>query len=837
MPSSRRKSRGYLSLAAGIVLVFVALADVRPAEARSRRELAARHYRSASAQLEKLRSAPEASLEVADLASVANRFRKVYYTSPVSGYCDDALLHEANLYREISERFGSAKYRSRAIRTYQFLIREYPHSKLKKAAREAVAEIKAGRTRHASAGPSAGKKTPAQKNKAAREASSSAPPAADPDDPKMKLAETHYRAAAQLLKDLQAVPEAELGFEQYELVANAFGKVLRVSRQSPYSDESILHAAKLFEEIARRFSRKSYRERAADAYATLIREYPNSGLIEQAREALAALGAEPVRVEAPASQPAQAVVRKASLPSQASAEAVPNPRPLARSGSKEDVRFWSHPKYTRVVVELEEEVPFRAERLSGPDRLFFDLDGIRLERRMRPEFAVEVDDALVRRVRLGQFKHSVARIVFDLKQPVNYHATWLPNPPRFVVELRPKGEPVPTALTEASVPPVDPAAEAAQTGFPSASASAAERGLMARARPASGPGAAQDLPASRPVQEAAVAASRESSPDRKPAPGAGGEPSPRKAVSAKAEARSEPEAKPASRKAAPPEKTPAEPERQLAKLSESPALPQDLPSPQPASATTGGKRNLIRALGLKVGSVVIDPGHGGRDTGSIGPSGLQEKDLVLDIAQRLGKLLKEKLGSRVTYTRTEDRFVSLKQRTAIANEAEADLFISIHANSSNVRSVRGVETYYLNFTTNSWAMKVASRENASSQRAVHELRDLISKIALTEKIEESREFAIRVQQALYEGLSQQTKGLRNRGVRKAPFMVLIGARMPAVLAEIGFLSNAKDEKLLKTAEYRQKVAQYIFDGVYSYAETLGNVSVAQSRASGGPQLD
>jgi N-acetylmuramoyl-L-alanine amidase len=145
--------------------------------------------------------------------------------------------------------------------------------------------------------------------------------------------------------------------------------------------------------------------------------------------------------------------------------------------------------------------------------------------------------------------------------------------------------------------------------------------------------------------------------------------------------------------------------------------------------------------------------------------------------------------------------------------------------------VRGVETYYLNFTTDSWALTVASRENAASDRPVHELQDLISKIALKEKIDESREFATRVQSAVFEGLSDDTKGLRNRGVRKAPFMVLIGAKMPAILAEIGFISNPRTEKLLKTSAYRQRVANHLYQGMLSYAESLGNITMARTETA------
>jgi N-acetylmuramoyl-L-alanine amidase len=242
-----------------------------------------------------------------------------------------------------------------------------------------------------------------------------------------------------------------------------------------------------------------------------------------------------------------------------------------------------------------------------------------------------------------------------------------------------------------------------------------------------------------------------------------------------------------------------------------------------------GDRSLIRALGLKIGKIVIDAGHGGHDTGTVGPNGLQEKDLVLDVATRLGKLLETKLGAEVIYTRDDDTFVPLESRTAIANKNEADLFISVHANSSRDPKARGVETYYLNFTSNPEALEVAARENAVSQKSVYELQDLVKKIALREKIDESREFAADVQKALHSGLAAKAPGMRDRGVKKAPFVVLIGANMPSILAEVSFVSNPQDAKRMTTPGHRQRIAESLYKGVAQYASGLSGVKTAASR--------
>lgn len=241
--------------------------------------------------------------------------------------------------------------------------------------------------------------------------------------------------------------------------------------------------------------------------------------------------------------------------------------------------------------------------------------------------------------------------------------------------------------------------------------------------------------------------------------------------------------------------------------------------------TRDGQRSLTRTLGLKIGRIVIDPGHGGHDTGTIGPHGLMEKDLCLDVALRLGREIETKLpGAEVIYTRKDDTFIPLEQRTAIANDAKADLFISIHANSSRDHEARGIETYYLNFATSPESMEVATRENAYSEKSLHDLQDLIQKIARNEKVEESKELAADIQDSLTHRLQLISQNERDRGVKRAPFIVLIGANMPSVLSEISFVSNPTDERLLRKNDQRQRIADGLYRGISAYLESLGSLS-------------
>jgi N-acetylmuramoyl-L-alanine amidase len=251
--------------------------------------------------------------------------------------------------------------------------------------------------------------------------------------------------------------------------------------------------------------------------------------------------------------------------------------------------------------------------------------------------------------------------------------------------------------------------------------------------------------------------------------------------------------------------------------------------PSPAKDDT---LTLTRTLGLKVGRVVIDPGHGGRDTGTIGPSGLREKDLVLDVSLRLKKLLEDKAGTEVILTRDSDEFIPLEERTAIANQLEADLFVSVHANAARNRKASGIETYVLDFAQSPEEREVASSENASAQRNISELEDLLRKIALGDYSHESRNLARVVQTHLVDASQRTFAGKQNRGIKQAPFIVLIGSNMPSILTEIGFISNPSVEKFYKKDESREMIAEALFLGIRDYLDSLGalnrNLSAATS---------
>jgi N-acetylmuramoyl-L-alanine amidase len=449
-----------------------------------------------------------------------------------------------------------------------------------------------------------------------------------------------------------------------------------------------------------------------------------------------------------------------------------------------EVRHWSQNGVTRVAVQLSGKPEVRRDRLSKPERYFFDFQGTSPARRGMQTIAV--NDALVRQIRVAEPRPGVARVVLDLVGEAELVTSELANPYRLIIEVRRPG----------SLPP-------AATPAPVISATPTQATPVSRiVRPF-------PLPTRVYAVERVIL----------PLPPAMQTPGHSVRVSTLP--------KPLGLTLPTYWTRSAGPQRAETVRVAPPSVPVVPSKPtQSARQSAPSGNSMTRALGLKIRRVVLDPGHGGHDQGSSGPTGLLEKELVLDVSLRLGELITTQLGSEVVYTRNDDQFVPLETRTKIANDSRADLFVSIHANSSTYRSVSGVETYFLSFTTSKEALDIAARENSTSQRSVFELRDLLQKIALQEKIEESREFAARVNAALYRvwGPAGNT---RNRGVKKAPFVVLIGASMPSILTEIGFLSNPRDEKEMKKPETRQKIAEALYKGIAQYADSLSNLAVAR----------
>ncbi len=355
-----------------------------------------------------------------------------------------------------------------------------------------------------------------------------------------------------------------------------------------------------------------------------------------------------------------------------------------------DVRHWTNPRYTRVVIDLDANAVYEKHVLKNPDRLFIDFHGARVSDKLNGR-ALTINDGLLKLVRAGQHDNKTVRVVLDLDRIDRYKIFELKNPFRVVVDVSGNG-----------------------------------------------------------------------------------------------------------------------------KKSGRPAL-----SDEGKSDRQNGKEklSLARQLALGIETIVIDPGHGGKDPGAIGRTGLMEKDVVLDISKKLKKIIEENTGRRVYLTRYNDVFLPLEERTAIANTREADLFVSIHINANKKRNVRGMETYYLSLATTQEEQQTAARENQASYKKISDLEEILSSIMLNSKIDESRVLAHNIQSSLVKGLKGKNR-TRNLGVRKAPFYVLIGAQMPSVLIEASFITNSREEKLLSSPKYRQEVARQIYHGLEAYINQM-----------------
>ena len=606
-------------------------------------------------------------------------------------------------------------------------------------------------------------------------------------------------------------------------------------------------------------------EQAADAYRAFLDKHPRSAQSSEARKRLKEIA------DLQAAQKEQPSAR--SRTAEVSSE--PAARPKGGPVQVTEIHNWVGPSYTRVVIEAKGPFQYNTLRLSHPDRIVFDLTNARVSHAMQQK-SVPVDGAFLRDIRVGQFKPNVTRVVLDVKNINDYSAFSLPNPFRLIIDVH--GLPSETTKNTAEHGRADSpsAAKAGRTEQASVEKlpAAVKRAPIARsnseveaapkaeevAKQKTSPAieyedqqavmAKAEMEHSREVAQTAKAKTQSASdghateavkPKTETAPAhqaketakpkaetASNQPDP-KTSKPKSEVESIKTQKNASAKTEIASKHHTQQAaRKDVKTASAEARHDPVPvSTKPAAPTEDGSQTLTRALGLKVARIVIDPGHGGFDTGTIGPTGLEEKNVVLDIGLRLRKLFETRTDSEVFMTRSTDKFIPLEERTAIANEDRADLFISIHANASRDHRVRGIETYFLNFTSDPEALRLAARENATSQESVHQLQNLIKKIALNNKIEESQELARDIQTVLYKRVSRVSRGVHNRGVRKAPFVVLIGANMPSVLTEISFLSNPHSERLLRSPAYREQIAKAIFTGIEDYIHNLGSVRVAQ----------
>jgi len=552
-------------------------------------------------------------------------------------------------------------------------------------------------------------------------------------------------------------------------VVAAYEAIVRKHPASGYSDNALWQGGNLAMLAYQQFGDDTDRKTAIRLFNLLVNGYPTSKLVKDARVALAAPLPAVVSATAfpteghkpvPASDSDSGARKKSATVDAPKPRSDPGPAGLT---TLKDVQRTASPDGIRVTMELDGEIAYHQEEIANPRRLFFDLKGVKTPANLQ-DTILKFDGDVVKEVRLGRHPQNTTRLVVDLDGIASYTVYPLYSPYRLVVDLQ--------RTTSARH---EPAARAPEMNAP---------------KPFIAP--ALTIDAKAPAAGTAVSEIKPPLPPPPPLP----------AVQPK---------QPAAAQASDP-----------APLPSKQTGPRTAPPITPA-ANSNGKFSLSRQLGLSVSRIVIDAGHGGHDPGAHG-NGINEAELTLDVAQRLQALLDKQPGFEVVMTRDTDEFIPLHERTAIANREGADLFLSIHANASRNVQAHGIETYFLNFATNPEAEAVAARENAASGQAMHSLPDIVKAIALNNKINESRDFAATVQKSMVKHLNSKNHSVRDLGVKQAPFVVLIGATMPCVLAEISFLTNKQDGTQLKTQAYRQQIAQALFEAILNYQQALNRAN-------------
>ena len=598
-----------------------------------------------------------------------------------------------------------------------------------------------------------------------------------------------------------------------------------VAREYPasgYADNALYDAARLAFAAYRVYGSDVDRAHSVRLLTWMVSQYPASSLrpkaqtlLRSARQRAPQKGAPSLASArtppplAPEALTSAASVTGTPAATPAPASAPPGAAPIA---TLRGVRRTMMGQMVRLTLEFDGEVVFQQQEIAGPRRLFFDFAQTEAAESLR-DAVLSYEGPAARRARVGHPSPATTRFVIDLDGVASYSHFALYNPYRLTIDLHPADAPQPILTTRRVSSSVAPLRRPAEARTLAADLPQPER-LTPRPLP--------HPMADRPIRAAAVPTARTVSVaflpplDARPLRFAARSVAPR-AVRSGITARAV-EARVAA------DITRLQP----APLAKRDAAPPMAPAPVAPIENGAGGFSIARQLGLGVSRIVIDPGHGGHDPGAMGTR-TTEAEVVLDVALRLEKLLDAAGGFDVVLTRRSNVYIPLEERTALANRAGADLFLSIHANSSRNRRAAGVETYFLNFASNAEAEAVAARENATASRSMHQLPEMVRAIALNNKLDESRDFARLVQDSMVNRLRPHNGQMRDLGVKQAPFVVLIGATMPSVLAEIAFISHEQEGSLLRQAGYRQRVADALFDSVQRYQRALKQVGTVASQ--------
>jgi N-acetylmuramoyl-L-alanine amidase len=642
-------------------------------------------YHSAEACYKKLRNASDKMKYRDNWLRCIKKFKQVYRLNPAGSWAPAGLYMSGKLYQELANYSGKKSDLLEARDIYERIIKRYPSSRYQNKAALALRNLSATKT---------AKKKPAS----TKSAQSSNPSASD-----------IYRAAESCYGNLKQNSRKMKLRENWLRCIEKFYASYRKDPTGPKGAAGLFMTGKLYADLHGYSNRKSDLRAAHTMYERIIDKFPDSRYRVKAELLIDSM---------PPWTKENSILKKDDLAKVIDANAHSSSISTNRqdkkksssingTGTVDNLRFWSNPNYTRVVIDASRETIFKHHllkkdpALNKPQRLYVDLKQSRLGKNIKRN--IPINDDLLTDARAGQFSNDSVRVVVDIKSFKTYKVFSLKDPFRIVIDVWGTSD---SKVTRRSPP---------------------------------------------------VMTSKKSG-----------------------------------------------------KL--------------PASA-------LAKQLALGVSRIIIDPGHGGRDYGAPGYlKGVHEKDVVLQISRRLAEKIRKELKYEVYLTRNSDRYLTLEERTAIANTKNADLFISIHTNSHKNRRAYGIETYFLNLATDDDAIRVAAMENATSTKNISDLQTILSDLMQNAKINESSRLAGYVQSAVVRHLkSKRWSRIKDKGVKQAPFYVLLGAQMPAILVETSFISNPRECKRLITPKYQERLCEAIIKGIRTYIRETSPTAFLKSR--------
>jgi N-acetylmuramoyl-L-alanine amidase len=665
------------------ILFFPAFSAAAPRDA----------YYDAKACYRSLRQNPQKIKYRHNWLRCIKKSQSVYKQDPAGPWAAAGLYQSAKMYQELAKFSGKESDKKEALEIFQQIVDSYPKSRYRQKAAKEIRNLGAIVDTKKTSAPAAEKSPPSKQ--------------ATPKD-------TYINAEA-CYRDLRANTPKMKYRENWLRCINKFQSVYDKDPDGPWAPAGLFMAATLYQKLYGYSNASDDLESAQRIFNQIITRFPGSRYRAKAASAIQNMPASDKKPLTAQPDPIAEKI-KAREAQQENAEGKRRPAAQAAAGGMATVtnlRFWSNPNYTRVVIDADQEASYyhhllkKDPSLKKPQRLYVDLSKSRLGEHIRK--SIPIHDDLLIDARAGQYTSDSVRVVVDIKSFKTYKIFSLKDPFRIVIDVW------------------------------------------------------------------------------------------------------------------------------GTKTAKAPEAPQPSDTVKKDGKIPAG--SLAKQLALGVRRVVIDPGHGGKDYGAPGYlKGVHEKTVSLQIARKLAKKIKAELGLEVILTRNQDRFLTLEERTAFANTKSADLFISIHTNASRDRRAYGIETYFLNLATDEEAIRVAAMENATSTKNISDLQKILYDLMQNAKINESSRLAAYVQSSTIRHLkNKRYSRIKSKGVKQAPFYVLLGAQMPSILIETSFISNARECKRLVSPQFQERLAEGIVEGIRRYIKATSPTALLKNPQQSRPR--